>query len=467
MKRNFFTLSTLLLPFIYILFSSVRLDAQPWIYDFGTGTGTYITTSGVNNNFLPQPIAGAGNEQLSVGTVALGSGFYLDNPGLGTVGSGSELRSTASTGTAANKFSIYGYSQTKVFHTRFTILFGNMLGQSGPKNGEWYFYQGKGSIYSNTANASNTTNQSFVSIRWTFGQEGIIKMAYHNGTSWIDLAATLGQNLSQAHVYTFDLYGNNTTAAADYYNNGTYTLAADRWDLWIDGVRITSLASGGIANNANIDSWLFAGEQSTTNYSSIFLDDILYSNSLPTAPLPIELLSFSAAAADNGVDLNWQTASEQDNDYFTIETSDNATDFSALTEIPGAGYSNSLLSYQYNDSRPISGTRYYRLKQTDYNGAFTYSKIISANQSSSGDALSISHIVASDQNISFLLNGSSGDFLAQVYSINGQLILSSQLYATDQNDAHNLQISLPAAGIYFLVLSNEQQKVTEKFIASF
>ncbi|MCK4661537.1 MAG: T9SS type A sorting domain-containing protein [Bacteroidales bacterium] len=96
-------------------------------------------------------------------------------------------------------------------------------------------------------------------------------------------------------------------------------------------------------------------------------------------PLPIELLSFTAKVKENIVELNWITASEKNNDYFTIEKSLNGIDFEKITDVSGAGNSNNILTYQIADNNPDIGVNYYRLQQTDYDGETTISDIISVN----------------------------------------------------------------------------------------
>ena len=97
-------------------------------------------------------------------------------------------------------------------------------------------------------------------------------------------------------------------------------------------------------------------------------------------PLPIELLSFDAQAKDNyTVDLSWITASEQNNDFFTVERSQFGKQWEEVGIVKGAGNSNQILRYALTDTKPYMGISYYRLKQTDYNGSFSYSEIRSVN----------------------------------------------------------------------------------------
>jgi hypothetical protein len=94
--------------------------------------------------------------------------------------------------------------------------------------------------------------------------------------------------------------------------------------------------------------------------------------------LPIELISFEANLnANNQVDIFWSTASEQNNDFFTIERSIDGLNWEIVATVAGAGNSTNRIDYAAYDLRPLSGISYYRLKQTDYDGAFEYSNIVS------------------------------------------------------------------------------------------
>lgn len=89
--------------------------------------------------------------------------------------------------------------------------------------------------------------------------------------------------------------------------------------------------------------------------------------------LPIKLLDFTAVFINNeSVKLDWQTVSEINNDYFTIEKSKNGYEFEELIKIDGAGNSSTLLRYSTFDNDPYFGVSYYRLKQTDFDGKFEY-----------------------------------------------------------------------------------------------
>ncbi len=98
----------------------------------------------------------------------------------------------------------------------------------------------------------------------------------------------------------------------------------------------------------------------------------------PSTPLPIELLSFTAKVQPNRfIQLEWKSASEINNDYFTVERSADLIHWYTISKVESAGNSSETVSYSTEDIHPLNGIAYYRLKQTDIDGKFTYSSIAS------------------------------------------------------------------------------------------
>ncbi len=95
-------------------------------------------------------------------------------------------------------------------------------------------------------------------------------------------------------------------------------------------------------------------------------------------PLPIQLVSFTAKLNRSGlVELTWVTATEVNNDFFSVERSIDGINFEEILQVKGAGNTNRTLSYKAVDGNPLTGVSYYKLKQTDYDGTFTYSNVVS------------------------------------------------------------------------------------------
>ena len=138
-----------------------------------------------------------------------------------------------------------------------------------------------------------------------------------------------------------------------------------------DGVFIDETPIAG-ATSLGGDVYQFTGVTAIANNLRFTLGTINASQT----PLPIDLLNFNLLNLnDEKIKINWQTAAEINNDYFSIERSINGTEWELLKEIVGAGNSNSLLTYTAWDESPYNGLSYYRLKQTDFDGKFKYSPV--------------------------------------------------------------------------------------------
>ncbi|SFC06820.1 Por secretion system C-terminal sorting domain-containing protein [Flexibacter flexilis DSM 6793] len=102
-------------------------------------------------------------------------------------------------------------------------------------------------------------------------------------------------------------------------------------------------------------------------------------NSIPSSPLPISLAKFAAKSVNtNTVIVSWTTASEINNQAFTLYRSTDARTWTAIAQINGAGNSNTTRNYQYTDAR-AQASNYYKLQQTDYDGTSTFSPVVAVS----------------------------------------------------------------------------------------
>jgi endonuclease I len=172
-------------------------------------------------------------------------------------------------------------------------------------------------------------------------------------------------------------------------------------------------------------------------------------------PLPVELLSCSAEIYNDNVILKWQTASEVNNDYFSVERSYNAKDFEEIAQVQGAGNSNQIQNYKYLDQNAdVNQSIYYRLKQIDYNGVYTYSDIVAVNAPSQGFKLDKSYSVDGELNLEINSNFNTHSQF-QLMDITGKILYSK--YLNIDKGMHNYRISLAnyASGIYFIRITTE------------
>lgn len=92
-----------------------------------------------------------------------------------------------------------------------------------------------------------------------------------------------------------------------------------------------------------------------------------------TNATPIDLQNFTTLTTKSGIILNWETSSEVDNAYFEIEHSQDGKNFSSIGQINGQGQSDEIHKYQWVDKNPFEGNNFYRLKQVDFSGKFSFS----------------------------------------------------------------------------------------------
>ena len=188
--------------------------------------------------------------------------------------------------------------------------------------------------------------------------------------------------------------------------------------------------------------------------------------------LPVKLMYFNAKLEGQTVNFDWATAAELNNEFFTIEKSNDGEHFEELLRKQGAGNSTSNLYYNAEDNSPYNGFSYYRLKQTDYDGKFTYSNIETVrNGEKNEDAEAGVEIKSMGPNpftenfkLSFMMKNNATVDIA-VMSISGQVVLQEKFqseagYNTwEFLDTYNLK-----KGIYFVVLSYNNQKFTKKIV---
>lgn len=180
-----------------------------------------------------------------------------------------------------------------------------------------------------------------------------------------------------------------------------------------------------------------------------------------TLPMPIELLAFDAQYNGSEVELRWSTATEIDNDYFTVERSSAGGNFREILRQPGAGNSNSVLHYNDRDPFPQNGTNYYRLKQTDYNGQYSYSHIVPVDIKPAGDDLQLVSAYAAGDQLNLLLTGGADELLViDVYNTEGRLVHTITQEHADGSTALQLSTAAWPAGLYLVKVTAGSQVVT-------
>jgi hypothetical protein len=140
-------------------------------------------------------------------------------------------------------------------------------------------------------------------------------------------------------------------------------------------------------------------------------------------PLPVELTSFTAVKKNKAVELNWTTASEINNDHFEILRSSDGVIFETIGQLKGRGNSTKDSEYSFTDSRPIDGYNFYRLKQVDFDGAFTESLTRAVNFINS--EIMVYPSVSDGKNVHLRIPGGYADSNVKIYSTEGKVVMDA------------------------------------------
>lgn len=184
------------------------------------------------------------------------------------------------------------------------------------------------------------------------------------------------------------------------------------------------------------------------------------------AALPIELLTFTVTMEVDKVVITWTTATEINNDFFTVERTLDGINFEEVLEMPGSGNSFEPLIYNGYDEYPLPGTSYYRLKQTDYDGQFEYSGMVELYNpyisnvdfyvvKKIGDNLKVTYNLIKEVKYKIL-----------IYDMMGKIISEEKLNGDLGINEHLIDISDYAAGTYFVTLTNPYEVYSENIFIS-
>lgn len=171
--------------------------------------------------------------------------------------------------------------------------------------------------------------------------------------------------------------------------------------------------------------------------------------------VPVELTSFTAMGTNEGIQLNWETASELNNQRFEIERSMDRQNFTVAGFVNGKGTTTEKSIYSYTDKGINAGKYYYRLKQYDFNGSFEYSKTIQAEYAPKNFDLvqNYPNPFNPSTTLSFGLPVES-DIILSVYNAAGELIQTlSQGRLQAGKHSFNFDASGLSSGIYLYTLN--------------
>lgn len=169
------------------------------------------------------------------------------------------------------------------------------------------------------------------------------------------------------------------------------------------------------------------------NDGTIVTDDCtLIDGTCVSSPLPVELTYFELRTVDNTIVLYWSTASEINNDYFSLEKSKDGRNFVGMGTVSGKGTTNILSDYSFVDNSPHLGLSYYRLSQTDYDGTTEIFPVISVIFTNKANNFSISPNPVSSPLMKLKVSGKAKNELLElnIMDLQGRLV-EQKIFKTD------------------------------------
>lgn len=182
----------------------------------------------------------------------------------------------------------------------------------------------------------------------------------------------------------------------------------------------------------------------------------MYSSTLPVTWLYVK----GEIKADRSL-ISWATATEEETDKFLVEHSTDGQHFATIGEVKAAGNSGSTQHYNFRHDTPVKGMNYYRLKQLDKNGKFTYSKALHLLYHPDQREVMIAPNPVSDN--LYIIAGTGNDLQkAELYDMSGKLILTRQLGSAQQ--VYSIDINALNKGIYIVRLYDKQNSTSHRII---
>ncbi len=230
--------------------------------------------------------------------------------------------------------------------------------------------------------------------------------------------------------------------------------------------------NGAIWNNMTLGTTsLGANACSVTGTGFSSYSPMAPASSMGVNPLPVELLRFEAWVSDEKVNLEWETGSETNNDYFTIEKTTDGELFETVTTVQGSGNSSVPREYSCTDYSPLVGSSYYRLSQTDFDGQTEFFPMIEVYYEK---LLQTPHLQvfpnpAQSHNYNIRVNNiENTTFELTIFDDLGNRLYSSQFSDAD-NDGYilltpdRLQLQLKQ-GLYFINIQSKHYQLRKKMI---
>lgn len=291
----------------------------------------------------------------------------------------------------------------------------------------------------------------------------------------IQFKASLGDN-SQFSTPSFQFYFSNSifncvfcgspiTTVTPQISSTTHVTSKTGWTTVTANYTATGgeqyMTFGNFRNDASTTVAPAGAGLYTTAY--YYIDDI---SVIPTTPLPIELTTYDVICSNNKIQLKWTTASEINNNYFTIEQSSDGINYSSAGNVHGAGNSSITNDYSFVLPNGNEAIEYVRLTQTDYNGHTTTFNPKHINCPTT-DQNRCPQISFQDKELFISsTNNLHEDMSVSLFKSNGESISQFNLMDIEKENNIGFPIDHITTGIYYVQITNSELFCVSKVFIS-
>ncbi len=189
------------------------------------------------------------------------------------------------------------------------------------------------------------------------------------------------------------------------------------------------------------------------------------SKSVNCSKLPITLIEFTGTVKAIGNSLKWVTASEIENDYFTLQYSTNGQDFENIATIKGKGTTSLTSTYEFLHREALNGIGYYRLWQTDFDGTTTEAKTISLNRGELSQQIIDIYPIPVHETLNIIYQQMDhAPFTLMIYNATGEVVYEMNQHGVRGNNVIELNVEAFTSGMYMAHILSKETISTSKFI---
>lgn len=347
-------------------------------------------------------------------------------------------------------------------------------------------------IFEENAQASPTHSSSYITGSVAKTGTSSFTFPFYNGNGNQKIGVSnISSNSTFSASYTPSAFSNTTSFGSglvDVSNQEYFTLTREAGNgsarvalHWSDGTAsgISDLTSLVVARwDEQANEWVNVGQHnrnggtnsgSVTSHNTTEFGTFTFGTTNSNNALPVELLVYHVRPQQKDVVVEWSTGSELNNDYFTIERSQDGYSFQRVAQVKGAGTIQQETPYSWVDKSPLSGISYYRLKQTDFDGSTETFDVKSVSLEAAGaEQLIVENIgpnpFASQFGMDYNLPVASTLELRLV-DVNGRVLHEETVSGHQGSNHYTYQEgSKLENGVYFLIMNANGRQLTQKVV---